>query len=134
VPSWGQAVKGDECFADRGLQAAGEAAVVPRGMTIQKIARHVAQEEGLELGRMRGRSRHREVSRARLMVAWVGREVGRIPVAQAARFFGRDTSVMINGLNRLEAAMGEDRSLRGRLGALREAIGKPRQNNTIRKD
>jgi hypothetical protein len=68
------------------------------------------------------------------MVTWVGREVGRIPAAQAARFFGCDTSVMINGLNRLEAAMGEDHGLRGRLGALREAIEKPRQTNTIKKD
>jgi hypothetical protein len=67
-------------------------------------------------------------------VAWVGREVGRIPVAQAARFFGRDTSVMINGLNRLEAVMQDNRGLRGRLGALRGKIGKPTQNNTIRKD
>ncbi len=134
VPSWGQAVKGDEGFADRVLQAAGEPAIVPRGMTVERIARHVAHEEGLELGRMCGRSRDRKVSRARLIVAWVGREVGRIPVAQTARFFGRDTSVMINGLNRLEAAMQEDNGLRGRLGALRGKIRKPTQNNTIRKD
>jgi hypothetical protein len=69
-------------------------------------------------------SRERAVSRARLMVAWLGREVGRIPVAPTARFFGRDTSVMIKGLNRLDAAMQRDRSLRGKLAMLRSETEK----------
>lgn len=118
LSSWGQAVRGDEKFADRVLQAAGELPFIPRGLTVEKLARSIALEEGLELGTMRGQSRKRAVSRARLMVAWLGREVGRISVAQTARFFGRDTSVMIKGLNRLEAAMKQDRGLRGKLALL----------------
>lgn len=105
VPSCGQAVKGDEGFADRVLQAVGEPPVLPRGLTVELIARQVTQMGGLDLGRMRGHGRNRESSRARLTVAWLGREVGEIPVAQAARFFGRDMSTMINGANKLEADM-----------------------------
>jgi hypothetical protein len=52
-------------------------------------------------------------------------------VAQAARFFGRDTSTMINGVNRLEADMENDRGLRQRLHAMRETV---RQNKPIRRD
>ncbi len=126
VPSWGQAVKGDEGFADRVLQAVGEPAVVPRGLTVERIARKVAQAEGLDLARMRGPSRDRAASRARLMVAWLGRAVGRIPVAQAAKFFGRDTSTMINGLAKLEAAIVTDRRLSQALHGLKGKIGKPK--------
>lgn len=45
VPSWG-AVKGDEAFADRVLQAVGEPRVVPRGVTIESVAREVAKQGG----------------------------------------------------------------------------------------
>jgi putative transposase len=125
VATWGQAVKGDEAFADRVLQEAGEPPVLPRGLTVERIARQVARLDGLDLGRLRGRSRDRESSRARLTVAWLGREVAKIPIAQAARFFGRDTSTMINGVNKLEADMERDRGLRQRLHALREKVRQP---------
>jgi chromosomal replication initiation ATPase DnaA len=55
-------------------------------------------------------------------VAWLGREVAKIPVAQAARFFGRDTSTMISGVNKLEWDMEHDRGLRKKLDALREEV------------
>jgi ATPase involved in DNA replication initiation len=125
VATWGQAVKGDEAFADRVLQEAGEPPVLPRGLTVERIARQVARLDGLDLGRLRGRSRDRESSRARLTVAWLGREVAKIPIAQAARFFGRDTSTMINGVNKLEADMERDRGLRQTLHALREKVRQP---------
>jgi hypothetical protein len=125
VATWGQAVKGDEAFADRVLQEAGEPAVIPRGVTVEGIARRVARIEGLELERMRGRSRDRESSRTRLTVAWLGREIAQIPVARAARFFGRDTSTMINGVNKLERDMERDRDLRQTLHALRAEIRPP---------
>jgi REP-associated tyrosine transposase len=125
VATWGQAVKGDEAFADRVLQEAGESPVLPRGVTVEGIARRVARIEGLELERLRGRSRDRESSRARLTVAWLGREIAQIPVARAARFFGRDTSTMINGVNKLERDMERDRDLRQTLHALRAEIRPP---------
>ena len=117
--------KGDEAFADRVLQDAGEPPVFPRGVTVEGIARQIARIEGLELNRMRGRSRDRRSSRARLTIAWLGREIAQIPVARAARFFGRDTSTMINGVNKLERDMERDRDLRQTLHALRAEIRPP---------
>jgi putative transposase len=122
VPSWGGAVKGEESFADRVLQRVGEPAVVPRGLTVERIARRVAHEEGIDSRRLGSPSRNREASRARLMTAWLAREVGRIPVAQSARFFGRAASTMINGLNRLDEAMKTDPGLRRALATLRKAL------------
>ncbi len=133
VATWGQAVKGEQAFADRVLQEAGERPVIPRGLTAERVARQVARLEGVDFGQMRGPSRDRELSRARLTAAWLGREVARIPVSQAARVFGRDTSTMINGLNKLEAEMERDRGLRQKLYGLRERLRESR-NNTIIKD
>jgi chromosomal replication initiation ATPase DnaA len=125
LATWGQAVKGDEAFADRVLQEAGESPVLPRGVTVESIARRVARIEGLELERLRGRSRDRESYRARPTVAWLGREIAQIPVARPARFFGRATSTMINGVNKLERDMERDRDLRQTLHALRAEIRPP---------
>lgn len=122
IATWGQAVKGEQAFADRVLQEAGEPPVIPRGLTAERVARQVARLEGVDFGQMRGPSRDREVSRARLTAAWLGREIARIPVSQVARVFGRDTSTMINGLNKLEAEMERDRSLRQKLYGLRERL------------
>jgi hypothetical protein len=41
-----------------------------------------------------------------------------------ARFFDRDTSTMIKGVNRLEADMERHRGLRQKLNGLRERFGK----------
>jgi REP element-mobilizing transposase RayT len=122
VPSWGGTVKGDEAFADRVLQAVGEPAVVPRGMTVERLAREVARVEGVELYRMQSPSRDRETSRARFMVAWLAREVGRISVARTAKFFSRAGGTMIIGLNRLEGTMKSDRHLRQTLATIRDIL------------
>jgi REP element-mobilizing transposase RayT len=131
VPSWGGAVKGDEAFADRILQTVGEPSVVPRGMTIEHIAAEVARTEGLDLSRMRSPVRDRESSRARLMVAWLAREVGRIPVAQSAEFFRRSGGTMIIGLERLDEAMRTDGSLRRKLSRLSAGLLRTGPNNSI---
>ena len=122
VTTWSQAVKGDETFADRVLQEAGEPPVLPRGLTAERIARQVARLDGLDLGRLRGRSQDRESSRARLTVAWLGREVAKIPVAQSARYFGPDTSTMINGINKLESEMERNRGLRQKMHGILEEL------------
>jgi len=132
VPSWGGAVKGDEGFADRVLQEAGEPPVVPKGLTVEGIARSVAERQGVDLARLRGPRRDREASRARLMTAWLAREVGRISAAESARFFGREASTMVNGLNRLDNVMKADQALRRAVGEMREKL--TGTHNTKRED
>jgi putative transposase len=122
VPSFSQAVKGDETFADRVLQAAGEPPVVRRGVTVDALVREVSLLEGVKPEQMRGLGRGHRASRARLMVAWAGREVGRIPMAQVAKHFGRDTSTVAKGLQRLEQSAGTDPQLRRNLDRLRRRL------------
>jgi REP element-mobilizing transposase RayT len=122
VPSWAQSVKGDEAFADRILQAIGEPRVVPRGLTVERIAQQVARSEGVTLTDMRGASRGRNESRARLLTAWVCREVAKISAARVAKYFCRDTSTLTQGLGRLEAEMASNQALRRRASRLEESL------------
>jgi REP-associated tyrosine transposase len=122
VPSWGGAIKGDEAFADRVFGAIGEPEVVPRGITIERIAKMVAGKKGLDLGRMSGPSRERDVSRGRLMATWLAREVGRISVARSAKYFGRSGGALNTGVNRLEEEMTSDAGLRKQLERMRSEL------------
>ena len=55
----------------------------------------------------------------------MGWAVAKIPVAHSAGFFCRDTSTMINRVNKLERDMERDRDLRQTLHALRAEIRPP---------
>jgi putative transposase len=112
---WAQVVKGDEKFADRVLEAAGEPPALRPDLKLSEVVREVAEVEKLSPGQMRGAGRGRRESQARLMVAWVAREVGGIPLARTAKHFGRDTSTVARGVNRLEDRAALDRTLRRRL-------------------
>src|SRR5262249_7782181 len=132
--SWGSAVKGDEAFADRVLQIVGEPPVVPRALTTERISREVARLSGVDLARMRSASRAREASRARLMAAWLGRDIGRIPTARFAKYFGRAGVTLNIGLNRLDSALCDNPQLHATLAKMRTALVQPNSNNKISKD
>ena len=120
--SFGQAVKGEEAFANRMLQRVGEPPVLRPGLTVEAVAREVARLEGVPVVEMRGVGRDHRASRARLMVVWAGREVGGIPIARSAKYFLRDTSTMARGLSRLEEASRAEPHLRQRLKRLNRKL------------
>lgn len=122
VATWGQAVKGDEAFADRMLQSVGEPRVVPKGLTMEAIAREVARAEDVSLEAMRRPGQQRGLSRARFMTAWVGREVGRFAIAQAAKYFHRDTSTLARGVDRLEETMATNERLRASVSRIAKQV------------
>jgi putative transposase len=122
IATWGQAVKSDEAFADRILQAVGELPVIPRGLTIERVARLVASAERVNLAAMCEIGRGRRQSRARLMTARLARDVGRISVARTAKYFRRDTATLAKGLVRLEKEVKSDPTLRSKLGQLAEGL------------
>jgi REP element-mobilizing transposase RayT len=112
VASWGQTVVGDEAFADRVLAKVGESCPVRRGLDVDDVADKVASRTGLVLAKIRSAGRGEEVSRARLLTAWIGREVGAISIARTAHYFRRDPSAMVRGVGRLEDRMRNDAGLR----------------------
>ena len=130
VETWGQAVKGNEAFADRMLQAAGEPRVFRRNLTVEAVARRVAQAQEIGPRQMMTRGRGRAGSEARALTAWVGREVAGISIARTAKHFGRDTSSMARNVARLEERMTTMRDLRSLCESL--VVGfSVRQNATI---
>jgi chromosomal replication initiation ATPase DnaA len=112
VETWGQAVKGNEAFADRILQAAGEPRVLRRSLTIEAIARKVARVKNLRPEQLMTQGRGRAEAEARAMTAWVGREVAGISIARTAKHFGRDTSTMARNVAKLEERMSGAENLR----------------------
>ena len=112
VASWGQAVKGDEQFANIAFEKIGEPKVRRRGLTVEAVAQAVAKQYGFGIERMRSTSQSRGEALGRALVAWAGREVGGISIARAAKFFGRDTSSMARRVARLEEQMSAERGLR----------------------
>jgi REP-associated tyrosine transposase len=110
--SWGQAVKGEEAFADRMLRQAGEPRIIRRRLTVERIARRVAERLGIALADMSSLSRHRAGSQARALTAWVGREVAGLSIARTAKHFGRDTSTMARNVIRLEERMRQEKGIR----------------------
>lgn len=112
VETWGQAVKGDEAFADRMLKAAGEPRVLRRNLTVEAIARSVIQAQGISPEQVMTQGRGRAGSEARALTAWVGRAVAGISIARTAKHFGRDTSSMARNVARLEDRMSDAKALR----------------------
>ncbi len=131
VASWGQAVKGDEQFADLAFQKIGEPKVLRRGLTVEAVARDVARRQKISLEKMRRPSQGRREARGRAIVAWAVREVGGVSIARTAKYFGRDTSSMARGVERLVERMRTDRDLRKCCEELVETL---RSRNAILQD
>jgi putative transposase len=117
VKAYGQAIKGDEQFAERLLRAAGAPPAVRR-LSEAKIAATVAADLGVRLEDLVTGSRQRALSRARLIAAHLGRATNAIPVSRMATYFGREESTFARGVVRLERQLTTDSGLRRRIARL----------------
>ena len=111
VKSYAQAIKGDKAFAELALREAGVPPIVRR-LTEAKIVSVVATGLGVRVSDLIGGGRQRTLSRARNIAAYVGRDAGGIPVAQMARYFGREESTLSRGVVRIEETLARDSALR----------------------
>jgi hypothetical protein len=116
--AYGQVVKGDEQFAEKRLRQAGEPSVRRLSVSVEKVARLVAVELGIEVATMKGPSRERDVSRARSMTGYVAREAGRVSLARTAAYFDRDGSTLVRNVAFLERELAEDPVLRRKVAAM----------------
>lgn len=122
LKAYGQVVKGDEQFAEARLRRAGEPSVRRLGVTIEKVARLVAKEFGVEVPAMKGPSREREISQARSVTAYVAREAGRISLARTAEYFRRDGSTLVRNVAFLEGELADDPALRRKVAAITSSL------------
>ncbi len=126
LPAHGQIVKGEEAFADRILEEAGEPPPVRRKLALGTVASAVSRQEGISVAQMRGSGRGRKPSRARLLTAWVARGVGGVSLSRTARFFDRDPSTFARGVALLEERIAKEPQLRAAAARLaREARRQP---------
>jgi chromosomal replication initiation ATPase DnaA len=127
LPAHGQIVKGEEAFADRVLAEAGEPPPIRKRLGLGAVASAVSRQESVSLAEMRGSGRGRRASRARLLTAWLGREVGGISLSRAARFFGRDPSTFARGVGDLEEAIAKDPQLKAGVARLTREVRRQAQ-------
>lgn len=118
----GQLVKGDEDFATRILEESGEPEVVRRGVTVNRVANTVAEVLKLELDDLRSSRRSRDLSSARAIAGYVGREHGRISLSRMAEHFRRDRSTMVRDVQRLEKRLDQSRGLRDTVAAVMKRL------------
>ncbi len=118
VPSVGQLVKGEEEFAIRILREWAEPVTQRRSLSVERVARAAAEALKIDLKDMRGARRFRDLSFARAVVGYVGREQGRIPLTITAEYFGRDGSTLVRDLRRLEDRLSRDRRIRAAITAV----------------
>jgi len=118
LQTFGQLVKGDEKFAIRILDHSGEPEVVRRGLSVDRVARAVAQVLDLKVEDLRSARRSRDLSSARAIAGYVGRELGRISLSRMAEHFRRDRSTLVRDVQRLEGRLDQTRELRNKVVAI----------------
>jgi len=107
----GQAIKGDEEFVVDVLKQSEEKPIRKLGLKPERIAAVVAPAYGLRVSELMTSSRRRDLARARVIAAYLGRREAGIPVAQMARFFDREESTINRGVLKLEADLAASRPL-----------------------
>jgi len=127
------AVAGDDGFARKVLSAGGREDLLARLLTVEGIARSLAEREGVRLEELRGRGRARKLSRLRTLCALVGRDLARIPVARTARYFGRDPSTLSRDLDRMGRTLAGQPATRSLIDRLAMALvrGAPNKQYTF---
>jgi hypothetical protein len=104
---------GDEEFVERvERQIEKLDQVFPIRMTVEEIVERISREYSRPPREILGRGRGRREAELRAIVCYVGREIGGLKLAQAAKVFARDISALSIGVKRLEERMLKDESLR----------------------
>ena len=120
--TFGQLVKGDEEFATRTLEESGEPEIMRRGLSVDRVARAVAQALDLKLEDLRSAKRSRDLSAARAIAGYVGRELGRISLSKMAEHFRRDRSTLVRDVQRLEQRLDQTKELQNTLVAITKRL------------
>jgi chromosomal replication initiator protein len=101
----------------------------PQPTSVEEIQQRVAGRFGISRAELIGSSRAATPLRARQVAIFLTRELTDLSLPQIGRLYGgRDHSTVLNSLRRLEANLGDDAELAGRVQELRAAIHNPVQS------
>jgi REP element-mobilizing transposase RayT len=118
LKSVGQVVKGQEEFAARSFQEAGEVEPRLRGLSEARVLSAVAEAMDLKVPDLRGPGRRRDLSEARAVAAFIGKRLGGISWNRMARYVRRDGSTLVRDAGRLEQRLARDAAYRRRIAAI----------------
>jgi REP element-mobilizing transposase RayT len=122
LPVVKQVVVGDSDYAVELLEASGEHEPTLPTLSLDDVLKLVSRETGVPLAVLVSHRRNRPAAAARCLTAYLAHRVGRISVRQVARRFGRDDSVFVRPLARLERELTRDGDRRRRVDGLVRAL------------
>jgi putative transposase len=120
--SIGQVVKGEEEFAFRRFEEAGEVEPRLRGLSEVRVVAAVARAMDIAVGDLRGPGRRRDLSDARAVAGYLGKRLGGISWNRMARYVHRDGSTLVRDIGRLEQRLSKDAANRRRVTAIARAL------------
>lgn len=121
--SIGQVVKGEEEFAFRRFEEAGELKPRLRGLSEARVVAFVAGAMNLAVKDLRGPGRRRDLSEGRAIAGYVGKRLGGISWNRMARYVHRDGSTLVRAIGRLEQQLTKDSAKRRRVTAIARTLG-----------
>ncbi len=101
VPVAGQQLRGGEKFVDEVRSRIGETGPMSRAISLEDLAKQVAEEQGLLLSELLRRGQTPAAARARAIVAARASEEGGVSIARSARFLRRAPSRLAKGVARV---------------------------------
>ncbi len=122
LQSIGQVVKGEEEFAFRRFEEAGEVEPRLRGLSEGRVAAAVAAALNLRVEELRGPGRSRNLSQARAMSGYLGKRLGGISWSRMARYFHRDGSTLTRDVGWFEQRLESEPAKRRRVTGIAKAL------------
>jgi chromosomal replication initiator protein len=102
----------------------GKTAVDKPPVTIEAIQKAVAAYFSVRISDLKGKRRHRGISRPRMIAMYLSRQLTSASFPEIGmRFGGKDHSTVINACKRIEALSQDDEELRGAVESLRGQLG-----------
>jgi len=126
IRSLAQTFKGDENFAAAAMRIVEVPELIRRSLSVEQIARAVANDLDLDLQSLRTPSRRADASLARALTAYLGKLYGRIPYSRTAEFFNRDGASIARDVLALDQSLRDSKELQRRIDKLARSLTKTR--------
>ncbi len=123
---------GDDDFVDRVIRKVEKEELRPVRIALEQIEEVVSRKYDLSVEQLRSRSKERRGSFGRLLVGYLGRQLGSTTLNEVAKRYGRDQVTLSLGIKRFTEKVARDRGLRQSVNGLMDQLhntGRRKLNN-----
>lgn len=99
----------------------------PVQISLPEVVTWVSQATGVLLDQLQSAGRHRAPAQARALVAYLARDIGRIPITATAQYFRRDQVTLSLGVQKLDERRASDPRLDALVQRLADALRRGRR-------